>query len=261
MVFPSRFSQLVVGAVSLTCFFACAACAEERIPMTNARLDELLKKHYGAEKVEGGAGVWRIQLADDEEDKQAKDEDAAKEGAAKDGEGKQNGDADDGSGEKPKLADELPDSESPEDLGPDEPNEPAEDDDEKEDDGQPAKEEKAPGAGDRLPATMVILTDANADRMRLMMPIRAFDPQKIEDLRLALIVLHANYDRALDARYATQDGILWSVFIHPLQSLTADDLENGLNQVKTLRKNTGTTYTSSELLFGPAAPANQGEEV
>ena len=101
---------------------------------------------------------------------------------------------------------------------------------------------------------MLVLTDTTADRMRLMMPIRKFDPTKNrEDLQLALIALHANFDRALDARYATQNGMLWSAFIHPLESLTAKDLKNGLDQVRALRKNTGTTYTSSELLFGGAA--------
>ena len=91
-----------------------------------------------------------------------------------------------------------------------------------------------------------------------MMPIRKFDPRKAQDLRLALIALHSNYDRALDARYALQDGVLWSVFIHPLESLTEGDLKNGINQVRALRKNTGTTFTSSELLFGSAPP--EGEE-
>ena len=118
-----------------------------------------------------------------------------------------------------------------------------------------------PGASveERLPAIMVVLTDDRADRMRLMMPIRKFDPGRTQDLRLALIALHSNYDRALDARYALQDGILWSVFIHPLESLTAGDLKNGIDQVRALRKNTGTTFTSSDLLFG-VTPEEQEEQ-
>ena len=107
---------------------------------------------------------------------------------------------------------------------------------------------------------MVVLTDSRANRMRLMMPIRTLDPSKQEDLRLALIALTSNYDRALDARYALQQGVLWSVFIHPLESLTEDDLENAIDQVRTLRKNTGTTFTSSDLLFGGAAPEEREEE-
>ena len=125
-----------------------------------------------------------------------------------------------------------------------------------------SEDQKSPGVGNRLPGVILVLTDERADRMRIMMPIRAFDPNRVEDLRLALIALHANYDRALDARYAIQDRVLWSVFIHPLGSLTAADLENALNQVQTLRTNTGTTYSSSDLLFGPArAPAIADDEV
>ena len=114
--------------------------------------------------------------------------------------------------------------------------------------------EQAPGAGGRLPAVVVVMTDARADRMRVMMPIREFDPERVEDLQLALIALHANYDRALDARYAIQDGVLWSVFIHPLGSLTKQDLTNAIDQVRSLRRNTGTTYSSSDLFFAPGIP-------
>ena len=135
--------------------------------------------------------------------------------------------------DKNKEADEADDKENAED----------EDDD-------PDEEAKE----DALPMMIVVLTDERADRMRLMMPIRKFSTDNLQDLQLALIALHANFDRALDARYAIQGGVLWSVFIHPLESLTEGDLENAVKQVRTLRKNTGTTYTSSELLFGGAAP-------
>jgi len=117
-----------------------------------------------------------------------------------------------------------------------------------------------PGAGDRLPAVLMVLTDQRANRMRIMMPIREFDPEEVEDLQLALIAMHANYDRALDARYAVHEGVLWSVFIHPLGSLTSGDLANAIAQVQTLRDNTGTTYSSTDLLFGgglaPPGPPN-----
>ena len=114
-----------------------------------------------------------------------------------------------------------------------------------------APQELGPGADKRLDPVLIVMTDDRADRMRIMVPIRPFDTEDVDDLRLALIALHANYDRALDARYAVQDGILWSVFIHPLGSLTKKDLLNGISQVQMLRSNTGTTYNSSELFFGP----------
>ncbi len=66
--------------------------------------------------------------------------------------------------------------------------------------------------------------------------------------------MHANFDRALDAKYAISGGMLFSCFVHPLTSLSEGDLDNALNQVQTLRKNTGTTYSSTELIFGGGAP-------
>lgn len=120
--------------------------------------------------------------------------------------------------------------------------------------------ERGPGAGERLPPLVLVLTDERADRMRIMMPIRKFDPERLEDLQLALIALQANYDRALDARYAVQDGVLWSAFIHPLSSLTAKDLASAVRQVQGLRDNTGTTYSSGELLFAPRGIDPEGPD-
>lgn len=112
---------------------------------------------------------------------------------------------------------------------------------------------------DPMDGMMMVMTDEKANRMRMMMPIQPFDPAKEEDVRTALIALHANYDRALDARYAVSDGILWSAFIHPLSSLSEEDLASAIHQVRTLRKNTGTTYSSGALLFAPKAGGQPAE--
>ncbi len=114
-------------------------------------------------------------------------------------------------------------------------------------------------APDIMNGMMLVMTDEQANRMRIMMPIKTFDPGNAEDLKTALIALHANYDRALDARYAVSEGILWSAFIHPLGSLTEDDLDSAIEQVRTLRKNTGTSYSSGALQFAPR-PAEQPDE-
>jgi len=130
------------------------------------------------------------------------------------------------------------------------------------DDGRPSTENAAPAEADNNEKLLVI-TDERANRMRIMVPIQSFDPEKDEDLKTALFALHANYDRALDARYAISEGILWSAFIHPLRSLTEEDLASALEQVQTLRKNTGTTYSSGALIFGPAikaAPVQEEED-
>ncbi len=223
--------------ICLVLLGVCVSFAEERVPMTNELLEKLLKAEFGDEQVDGRPGAWQIDLS--EEDEELEDEG--------DDEGED-------LGCQPRAIEDADEAvEDDEEKG--EKDNPAPSDDEKEDGGGEADEDELfeLDKEEQAPAVMLVLTDSNADRMRLMMPIRKFDPTtKRKDLQLALIALHSNFDRALDARYATQNDILWSVFIHPLESLTAKDLKNGLDQVRTLRKTTGTTYTSSELLFGGA---------
>ena len=203
--------------------------------MTNERMEELLKKKFGEERVEGQGRAWRIVITEDDEAQSDKGE-----------------------------ADEI--EEQPSEVEDADSSDATESDDEDRDDDDAIDEDardEMPGSSDeeKLPAIMVVMTDDRADRMRLMMPIRKFDHQKATDLRLALIALHCNYDRALDARYALKDGVLWSVFIHPLESLTERGLMNGIDQVRALRKNTGTTFSSSKLHFGLGVPQGQEEEV
>lgn len=199
-----------------------------RVPMNNQRLGTLLKKHFPDRKIEGRPGLWQIALADEK-----------------------------ANASKTELEDEQADPAADGEEGAAEAN--------GEQEGEPAPEgESGPGATKHLPPVLVVMTDERADRMRIMIPIRPFDPKNVEDLQLALIALHANYDRALDARYAVQDGVLWSAFIHPLESLTPSDFASGLRQVRGLRENTGSTYSSGELLFAPQgggeAPAEKLKE-
>jgi len=63
-------------------------------------------------------------------------------------------------------------------------------------------------------------------------------------------LLGANFDRALDARYCTNDNVLWSAFLHPLRDLKESQFMDALSQVISLSKNYGTTYSSSDLVFG-----------
>src|SRR5215510_12954615 len=82
--------------------------------------------------------------------------------------------------------------------------------------------------------------------MRLMAPIgvvEALDPDLLH------VLLQANYDRALDARYAMRNKELWAVVVHPLATLATDDLPSLFDQVVKLVKNTGTTFSSTELVF------------
>ena len=101
--------------------------------------------------------------------------------------------------------------------------------------------------------TVMVITDARADRMRIIAPIA--DADQLSKQRL-LKCMEANFDRALDARYAIAHGRLWSAYIHPLSPLTEAQFESGLRQVAALKQNYGDSYASSGLVFGGAAPAN-----
>jgi hypothetical protein len=82
--------------------------------------------------------------------------------------------------------------------------------------------------------------------MRLMAPIGVVEEL---DSELLHVLLQANYDRALDARYAMRNKELWAVVVHPLATLATDDLPSLFDQVVMLVKNTGTTFSSTELVF------------
>ena len=106
---------------------------------------------------------------------------------------------------------------------------------------------------------LIIVTDSHADRMRIISPIIRSDQLSEEALR---VVLTADFHTALDARYAISDGVLYSAFIHPLSSLTEEELRSGLRQTATLANNFGTSFSSGELVFGaPAQPAPPGRSL
>lgn len=94
---------------------------------------------------------------------------------------------------------------------------------------------------------LIIVTDVDAGRMRIITPIAALaDLPEGALLRL----MQANFDTALDARYAIANQLVWGTFIHPLASLTDRDFASGLLQTKTLADTFGTTFTSGALSFG-----------
>lgn len=84
-------------------------------------------------------------------------------------------------------------------------------------------------------------------RMRIMAPIASAADLDRSDLR---VLLEANYGRALDAKFAIADGIVWSLFNRPLRSLDRVTFLDGLEQVVTLKRNFGSSYRSTDLTFG-----------
>ncbi|QDU62895.1 hypothetical protein Pan216_37680 [Planctomycetes bacterium Pan216] len=95
--------------------------------------------------------------------------------------------------------------------------------------------------------TLIVLTDDMHDRMRIMTPVARENEIAEEELR---VLLSANFDRALDARYALNKGLLWSAFLHPLGTLSDEQFRDGIHQVVTLADNYGTSHASSDLIFG-----------
>ena len=94
---------------------------------------------------------------------------------------------------------------------------------------------------------LLVVTDESHNRMRIMTPIIAQEQLDKEELTR---LLEANYDRALDAKYALSDGALWSVFTHPLKELTDEQFIGCVGQVATLAENFGSSYASGNLFFG-----------
>jgi len=61
--------------------------------------------------------------------------------------------------------------------------------------------------------------------------------------------LQANFDSALDARYAVANGVLWSAYIHPLSSLQDKQFLEAVGQVVNLTSTFGSSYSSGALIF------------
>lgn len=92
-----------------------------------------------------------------------------------------------------------------------------------------------------------LVYDLNADRMRLMSPIMESNALPADELER---LLQANFDSALDARYALAQGALWSVFIHALSPLSDEEFIEGVGQTVNLVLSYGATYSSGALIYG-----------
>ena len=75
-------------------------------------------------------------------------------------------------------------------------------------------------------------------------------PQDQLDAAELARLLEANFGSALDSKYALRDQTLWSVFTHPLAELTDEQFLDCVAQVANLANNFGSSYASSNLIFG-----------
>ena len=94
---------------------------------------------------------------------------------------------------------------------------------------------------------LVVVADPGADRMRAMVPIRSADGLSSAEL---MRLMQANFDTALDARYAVAQGRLWGVFIHPLSPLQKDQLLSAFIQTINVARTYGQTYSGGAVTFG-----------
>lgn len=93
----------------------------------------------------------------------------------------------------------------------------------------------------------ILIYDIDADRMRVLIPINDADDLSPEEL---LRLMQANFDSALDARYAIAQGQLWGTFIHPLSALTDEEFLLGIGQTANIATSFGSSYSSGMFLFG-----------
>ncbi|MEP1489017.1 MAG: hypothetical protein ABJK28_11365 [Algibacter sp.] len=90
------------------------------------------------------------------------------------------------------------------------------------------------------------VTDENHNRMRIISPIADSNTLNEALIKGALV---ANFHTALDVKYAVSDGVLWSVFIHPLKELSEDQVKDAVSQVYFANINFGTSFASTSLSF------------
>ena len=95
------------------------------------------------------------------------------------------------------------------------------------------------------------ITDAENNRMRIMSPITE---TAVLDKDLLLDAMTANFHSALDVRYAIANGVIWSVFIHPLRELSSQEIESAISQVHLASKTFGTTFSSTKLIYAASSP-------
>jgi len=98
--------------------------------------------------------------------------------------------------------------------------------------------------GSRL---LLIVTDSSANRMRIFTPV--FEQAMMEEGQMEKM-LEANFHSALDAKYSLYEGYVVSVFTHPLKELTKEQLIDAMRQVVILADTFGTTYQSTDMIFG-----------
>lgn len=99
-----------------------------------------------------------------------------------------------------------------------------------------------------------LISDPESDRMRIIAPVAMVEGV---DPRVGEILLRANFHSTLDARYAVSEGVFYAAFLHPISSLSPDLLESALEQILSLTKTFGSSFSSGALEFGTPREAEE----
>jgi hypothetical protein len=94
---------------------------------------------------------------------------------------------------------------------------------------------------------MLVVTDTTAGRMRIITPIALI--AELPDGAMQRL-MQANFDTALDARYAVAQDLVWGAFLHPLDTLTTRDFAAGILQTHSIGQTFGTTFSSGAISYG-----------
>jgi len=104
---------------------------------------------------------------------------------------------------------------------------------------------------------VMVVTDDKANRMRVFSPIVALE--EINEKALVKM-LEANFHSALDAKYSIWEGVVISVFTHPLQQLSEAQIIDAIQQVVRLVDTFGTTFSSTEFIFNGKEEEKENSE-
>jgi len=95
--------------------------------------------------------------------------------------------------------------------------------------------------------TLYLISDVEHDRMRIIAPIADYNKLTRQHLDATL---ESNFHKALDARYATSKGVLYSAYMHRLSELSESQLISAVEQVANLALTFGGEYSSGTLVYG-----------
>ncbi len=105
---------------------------------------------------------------------------------------------------------------------------------------------------------LLLVYDINADRMRVISPVTEASALTAEETTR---LMQANFDSALDARYALAKGYVWAIFLHPLSSLDGAEFGSGVAQTVNLVTTYGTSFNSGVHVFGGGDSHEEQQEL